>query len=75
VTVEQLEKHARRFGTEGVMVTAIEAGLSFEGLVRLQTTLDEIEAAARRYPKRTRKTAEQKVRKLLGIEEEPSAAL
>ena len=74
MTVEQLEHHARRFGTEGVMDVALRARLSFEGLVRLQTTLDEIDAAARRYPKRTRKTPEQKVRKLLGIEEETSAA-
>ena len=77
-------KHAERFGTEGVMETAAECGHSFDALVRLQDAVDRIEAEHGREgkfirhnrlgrrvqvrPKRT--TAEERVKRLLGIEEE-----
>lgn len=71
MTVDQLVRHARRFGTEGVIDAAVDGHLPFEELVRLQEHLDEIdqEKRGRRYVK-PRKTAEQRIKKLLGIEED-----
>ena len=71
MTADSLAKHARRFGTEGVIETALEARLPFQELVRLQTDLDEIDST-RRFHKKPRKTAEERIKKLLGIEEEAS---
>lgn len=73
MTVEKLVRHAQRFGTEGVIDTAVEGRVPFEELVRLLTALDEIDQnqRGRRYVK-PRKTVEERVKKLLGIEEEAS---
>ena len=73
VTEATLTKHARRFGSEGVMEAALDAQLPFEEMVRLQTVLDEIDSQQRGYRK-PRLTAETRVKRLLGIEEEKDAA-
>lgn len=79
LTVEQLLSHAKKFGSEGVIETAMDAKFSFEQLVRLLTGLDKVDKerdAARvargHYStwKKPRKSAEDRVKRLLGIEEE-----
>lgn len=73
--ISQLKKHARRFGTESVMDAAVEVGLTLEQLIELQKFVDEVDdeaARARRFhrPKKRKLTAEQRVKRLLGIEED-----
>jgi len=72
VTREKLLKHAGRYGTEHVLEAAVELRLPLEELVRLQEGLDEIDSKQRGYRK-PRKTAEERVKQFLGIEEEASA--
>ncbi len=69
MTREKLLKHAGRYGTEHVLESAVEMGFPFEELVRLQQGLDEIDSKQRGYRK-PRKTAEERVKRFLGIEEE-----
>lgn len=76
-----LLKHAERYGVDGVMDAGIDLKLSFGELVELQTELWRIEneqlAAARRFftPKKRKLTAEEVVRRLLGLPEDaPEAA-
>lgn len=61
--------HAQRFGTESVMQTAAQQGLSYELLIQLQTQLDAIDAKARKRGQRQGKrlNAEVRVRRLLGL--------
>jgi hypothetical protein len=70
--VKSLQKHARKYGSDGVMEHAIELKLSFQSLVLLQKTCDE--ADDRRTPKILRKkrrlSVETRVKRLLGIEED-----
>lgn len=66
-------KHARKFGTEGVMETAAESRVPHPLLCELLTALDEIEAQQARSKKfgsvkTHRLTVEERVNRLLGIE-------
>ncbi len=49
VSVETLIKHARRYGTEGVLYTAWELGFPEKTLIDLAETLDDIEREGERY--------------------------
>jgi hypothetical protein len=73
-TIAQLEKHAERFGTDHVVVTAAELGYGLDACVRLQDTCDRIDAAidrARRYSRRGKiAPAEDRVRVILGLEDD-----
>lgn len=73
-TVETLTKHASRFGCEGVMDAAMDVNLYFSDLVQLQKNLDEIEASRTRFHKPPRLSAETRVKRLLGIEDEEEGA-
>ncbi len=42
-TIAQLTKHAEKFGTEGVVQTAIELGYGFDTVVDLQDAVNRIE--------------------------------
>lgn len=73
--VATLVKAARRFGTDCILETGVEMGLTFDELVTLQTELFTIEdeiANARRFSraKKRRVTPEQAVRRLLGLDDE-----
>lgn len=78
--MEELIRHAKRFGVDGVMETAAESWrlgrCSFEQVVSLQKEVDTIQAnPTRRHAAKTkhRLTAEVRVKRLLGItEEEPT---
>ena len=68
--------HAQRFGTEAVLETAIEQGVSYEQLIKLQLALDEIDKKARlraRFDRRKgpRLSAEIRVRRALGLPDKP----
>jgi hypothetical protein len=74
-TVQQLERHAARFGSEQVVETAIECGHSFDSCVRLQDSCDrsDLELLRKLRPKARpeRKAAsEDRVSLLMGIERE-----
>lgn len=69
--------HAQRFGTSEVLDSAIETGLNVRQLVDLQTELDKIDAKPKsRFdtPVKHRLSAETRVKRRLGIEDEPEAA-
>jgi hypothetical protein len=75
--VAPLLRHAKKFGTDGVMEAAVEArlelDLDFDALVRLREELDEIEKKPQRRfdtPKTHRLSAELRVKRLLGIPDE-----
>lgn len=68
-------RHAQRFGTTEVMSAAIEADVPFTALVLLREQLDELEekaAKAKRFGSysKPRLSAETRVKRLLGIEDE-----
>jgi hypothetical protein len=74
-SIEELEKHATRYGTESVIETAAALGYGVDALVRLQDHCDRLEAAAYRaehpHAKITKLApTEDRVRKLLGIVED-----
>lgn len=79
-TIEQLAKHAQRFGTDCVVEAATELGYGLDACVRLQDACDRVEANAYResHPKSKPLSfpdAEARVKKLLGLkDEEPIAA-
>lgn len=81
-TITNLEKHAERFGSAFVVVTAIELGFQLEAVIRLQDACDRIdqEHILREHPhRRVEKTqpSEDRVRKLMGLptaKEEAEAA-
>lgn len=81
-TIATLEKHAERFGSGSVVVTAIELGFQLEAVIRLQDACDRIdqEHELRDHPhRRVEKTqpSEDRVRKLMGlptVKEEAEAA-
>jgi hypothetical protein len=67
---------AEKFGIDSVAETAAEAGMNEESLTALIISLDRINAAMRRDPKRkhlyrtpAKKPADRRARELLGIEE------
>lgn len=71
-SISEFKKHAKRYGTEGVMNAAIELGYDFDALCDLQAQLDAIDAdhaRAKRFgvEKRHRLTVETRVRRLLGL--------
>jgi len=69
LTFENLLKHLDRYGPDGVMDTARDAGISFAKLCELQIAID------RRTPRvKHRKTVEARVRSWLGLPEEEAAA-
>lgn len=64
-------RHAQRFGTDEVIASAVEKNVGFSALVMLQTKLDEIDATKRRRGQTgPRLSAETRVKRLLGIEDE-----
>lgn len=70
--LEQLAAHAKKYGSDGIMETGIEAGLSFKKLCDLLKACDAADLArAGRYskPPKRKHTIEQRVKRLLGIEE------
>jgi hypothetical protein len=67
-TLQNLKKHAKRFGSDGVMEAAVESGLPFEELVELQKHIDALHAEDK-WAKKPRLTAETRVKRMLGIEE------
>lgn len=72
-TLESYKRHVQRFGTEGVMDTAAD-DLNFEQLVELQILCNDKDRAKRPFARvRTRVTAEQQVKKLLGLTDEEPA--
>lgn len=73
--LEGLCRHAKRFGSEGVMETGIEEGLTIAELCTLLEACDEADRSARSYVKtKKRLTVEQRVRRLLGLEDEEESA-
>lgn len=70
--IDRYLRHAKKFGTEGVMEAARDEGCTLDELVMLQTNVDAIEAAATHPSRRhkRRKTAEQRVRDWLGLADE-----
>lgn len=74
-SIEQLMKHADRFGTDQVVITAAELGYGLETLVRLTDHCDRVDAIAYRETHRYGKTkklksSEDRCKLLLGIEDE-----
>lgn len=65
-SLDRYKRHVTKFGTDGVMESA-RGDLSYSELITLQENCDAADRAATRFPKRTRKSAEQKVRELLGL--------
>jgi hypothetical protein len=75
--VRKFVHHAQRFGTEAVLDAAIEQDLNLKQLVELQTELDKIDAQPKkRFANgiKHRLSAEVRVRRQLGLEDEPEAA-
>lgn len=73
LTVEALKKHARKYGTDGILETGIDCGLNFEQLVELQKVLDQIEGSRRPKfapEKRRRLSVETRVKRALGLDTE-----
>lgn len=73
VHVDDLVKHAEKFGTDCVMETALELGAGFAQLVQLRRRLDVIEknaAAQKRFSnyKKPRLSVERRVQRLMGEE-------
>lgn len=72
-TVQQLQRHAERYGIECVVETAVELGHSFDSCVRLQDACDRIESARERdrHPRarpQKMKPSEDRVRAFMGLE-------
>ena len=67
-------KHAKRFGTESILEAASQAGLQLGELVALQVELDAIQAAKHDQfgatAKKHRLSAERRVKRYLGIEDD-----
>jgi hypothetical protein len=74
--IEPYVTHAEKFGTDGVMETARDAGLTLKELGELLVECDRIHAShlkrTRRFatPTKHRLTVEQRVKRLCGIAEE-----
>ena len=71
-----LKKHADKYGIEGVMAAGLEdsAGLTFAELVDLQTHLDGVEKKRMGgWAPNRRLTAEDRVKRLLGWDEDEAA--
>lgn len=75
-TIEELQKHADKYGSSLVVETAAELGYGYESLMRLQEHCDLVDVSAHRerygpkrpLPKTT--PAEVRVKILLGLEDE-----
>ena len=77
-TIEELVKHAERFGSHMVVDTAIGLGYEFDAVVRLQRQCDVIDLEHWKkehggrdggWP-RPKKSVEDRVKKLMGIKDE-----
>ena len=68
--LERLQHHAKRYGTEGIMQAGVEFDLTQKELVQLQKYVDEVNAQRNKYAPKPRVSAEVRVKRLLGIEEE-----
>lgn len=66
--IEDFLKHLKRYGPEGVLDAARDAGLTISELVQIQDAIDKLP----RQP-RHRKTAEARVRTWLGLDKEEDA--
>lgn len=74
-TIDDLVRHAEKFGTDQVVETAAELGYQLDSLVRLTDTCDRLDAEEfRRHHKfgslAKRKPAEDRCKTLLGITDE-----
>jgi hypothetical protein len=80
-TIDELIKHAERYGGYMVVQTAIDLGYGLEAVTRLQSRVDVIDIEhskarkpwAERFFTRPKKSAEHRVRKLMGITDEEEA--
>lgn len=77
-TIEELMKHAERYGTDAIVQTAAELGYSLQACVRLMDHCDRVDAAAymKEHPHArppSVKPSEKRCRILLGIEETDQA--
>jgi hypothetical protein len=70
--VDSYLRHIKKFGPEGVLEAARDAGLPISELVMIQTSIDAREdAQAGRFGKKKRRlSAEQRVKRFLGIADE-----
>ena len=74
-TLSQIQQHAKRYGPDHVMEAAAELDFSFDDLVKLQTFLDKLEVEKKgKWAKKHRLTVEERVERLLGIDNSPEAA-
>lgn len=77
-SIDDLMKHAEKFGTDQVIETAVELGYGLDACVRLTDHCDRLDVATwkreHRYgsPKKV-KSAEDRCKALLGITDEPDA--
>jgi hypothetical protein len=74
-SIQELEKHAEKFGANQVLETAAELGYGLETLVRLADHCDRVDIEhynkEHKYSKSSKKvSSEDRVKKLLGIEKE-----
>lgn len=74
-TIAQLEKHAARFGSEGVAQTAVELGYGLDAVARLIDSCDraDLELIRKQRPNARldkRDPAETRAKKMLGITDE-----
>jgi hypothetical protein len=80
-TINQLIRHAERYGSAGVVQTAIDLGYDVEAVIRLQSRVDTIDVKhaqenrpwTHRYAKRPKKSAEVRVKKMMGVTDEDEA--
>lgn len=71
LTFENLTKHLEKHGPDQVMETARDYGFTIAELVALQEMIDRL--PTKRFRVKHRKTAEQRVRSWLGLDEEEGA--
>lgn len=74
-TIEQLKKHADKYGTEQVVETAVELGYGLDTIVNLMDYCDRVNATnyrkERPYAKAQKiKSSEERAKALLGIKDE-----
>ena len=77
-TIEDLIKHAEKFGGHMVVQTAIDLGYGLDAVTRLQVRVDQVDAEhskagkpwAERFYSAPKKSAENRVKKLMNITDE-----
>jgi hypothetical protein len=65
LTLDNLHRTIEKYGPEGVLETARDAGFSFADLVALQERIDRLPRT-----RKQRRTAEERVRTFLGLDDE-----